>query len=410
MLPVDLTGYLTGAVKLASGYNEAMYLYEERFGTYIYYVIFILTSFLLVQTYHLRTLLSSTTELLKVGSTSLLWFLIYKQSFVRADGHVEVFFHFTPLLLGLLWIFTPQQRRLTNGISCWCALGISIFLFSDVFNQNYIKFRLDLPTAYLHAAVDRVPKDTSLQVRPPGAELPANFIEHIAQNSIDIIPWNVAYAYYNKLNYSPRPVMQSYAVFNSYLDRINAGKFEDSDAPQRVLFSTYSADYRYGFFDESRTKLALLKYYSPILSNPQELLLERKINRKLITEDGPLLDAKLGSKLSIPLDNNALLFAEFKINYSLLGKLLSILYRPPSLNINLHFKDGSWKSFRAVRPILEGGVIINKYVNSIKHAERFFNGNLKKLRDIRSISFSSDKDWGFNSQYQIKLSRITISD
>ncbi|HWQ56030.1 MAG TPA: hypothetical protein VN442_20250 [Bryobacteraceae bacterium] len=51
-------------------------------------------------------------------------FLVFKHSFVRPSGHVEIYFRFVPLLVGLVRLFTRFDRRRWWAVAApleWCG-------------------------------------------------------------------------------------------------------------------------------------------------------------------------------------------------------------------------------------------------------------------------------------------------
>lgn len=56
--------------------------------------------------------------------------------------------------------------------------------------------------------------------------LPSEITDKIGRKSVDIVPWEIVFPYFNRLNYNPRPVVQSYAAFTPYLINLNYEKYE----------------------------------------------------------------------------------------------------------------------------------------------------------------------------------------
>ena len=198
--------------------------------------------------------------------------------------------------------------------------------------------------------------------------------------------------------------MQTYSAYDSYLDGINAEKYLSSTAPDNILFSYQCIDNRYCMFDETETKLAMLKRYSPVIEYADLLLLKKNSTDNDLQKNNIWsFTSKLGDVILIPEETTKIVTTKIKTSYSLLGKLRSILYQPPELLIELTLKDGTKFKHRAPHNILAGGVIINKYVGNISESNLFFGKQFDKLRDIKEIKVYSLKPWGFKESVEVSF-------
>ena len=64
-------------------------------------------------------------------------------------------------------------------------------------------------------------------------------------------------------NYTPRPILQSYAVLSSQLADINPRFFESSFAPDKLFFRVVSIDMRLPTVEDPITWLVLINRYEP---------------------------------------------------------------------------------------------------------------------------------------------------
>jgi hypothetical protein len=87
------------------------------------------------------------------------------------------------------------------------------------------------------------------------------YVSIIGKETVDILPTEISELYYYGLNYHPRPIPQSYSVYDEYLDTKNAEKIMDPSGPQYILYDNQTIDNRHPFWDESITKRALISHY-----------------------------------------------------------------------------------------------------------------------------------------------------
>ncbi len=408
LLPVDLKNYIIASAHIANGYNDAMYLDQPDKSHYVFWALGTLGIFILVSLVSIRTLFNSVNSLILIFSITLCLFVVFKQGFVRADEHVFAFFEFTPILFGM-WAFFADEK--IKGRTCFVALAacvISVMAKNPYFSwslplekfdgfANYQKQYLEVTT------IDKAPLEI-----PVGAKLPPSFIEKIANGSVDIIPEEISIAFYNNLKYRPRPVMQSYSAYDSYLDGLGETKYISSQAPDFIIFSPNCIDDRYCFFDETKIKLALLKWYEVHDFSDNRILL-KKITEPKHQENiifNPI-QVKIGKRIKIP-ESDHLLLLSANLNYSFLGKIVRAFYKPPALNIRFKTEDGWSRKYRIIIPILKGGVIINKFISSIEDAKKIFNKDLKSLTKVSEIKITSASPWAYNYDFESTFREVII--
>ena len=231
----------------------------------------------------------------------------------------------------------------------------------------------------------------------------------------DIIPILVSTIYFDSLNYNPRPGIQSYANYNSYLDTKGAEKYLSNSAPEYIIYSAedtlknaISIDNRYPFFDEPMTKLALLQNYSIVDSFDNQLLLKHaNKSKQIISGNETISHTTLNKPIIVPITTN-LQILKINITYSFLGKIIRFLYQPPELKAIFTLCDGSTHSYRVIKPILEEGIIVNKFiVNNKDFTKLFNNSSIENIPKVSSIKIMGDK-WGFNKDIELKWKQINI--
>ena len=414
LFSIDLLSYLRASLEIVSGHNETMALYQADKEPYLWTALSLIAIYISCLLLNIRQIFSDWRTFLMTGLATGFAFLIYKQSFTRADEHVFIFFSFFVVPLALLVCFTSARlKKSLSIVFALCVLPVFCFLPSQYFTSSKLSIeeitrKLNGLSTYITTVSAGLPEDSRAAKTPKAAKLPAELLVKIGDSTIDILPWNIAYAYFNKLNYEPRPVPQSYLAYTSYLDNLNRDKYLSGSAPEKLIFAGHCTDYRYCFWDESQTKLAMLSAYESKSIHKQHILLEKRKERlkvSVIQEKSYNLELGKWHKLE---KSDGLLYGKFTVDYSLLGKLSSMFFQTPSLKVSFRTSRRRKHTFRTARPILSTGVLIEKYLDRLKEMNLFFRNEMDSLRDVTAIMIHSPDNWGFKSEIQLKTQSFQV--
>lgn len=403
---VDLVAYAVTSARIADGYADAMYVpvgqFRLWFLLYWEFALLIVFAGVVVRNWwRFRT--DHRTAFLTVVTTAYL-FIAFKQ------GHVRHWGQFVELSPAVFWVYfacaRAEQQRLAAA-PLMAALIIAGLLMPDRLSWTWLPGKAQAISAYGQELVrfsrEGAPRPRQQVLHPLVREL-------IGNRTIDVLMWNNALALFERLNYNPRPVIQSYVAYDAFLDGLNAAKYESNTAPQVLLFETGALDDRYWFFDETRTRLAMLRHYRPTPTPGPFLMLERcPLPRHLQSEQMEPQVGRLGVPIRLGKERNALLLAAVDVRYSILGRLIRFLYQPPALRVSFRLRAGEILSYRAIVPIVNGGVIVNKFVQSPDELSAFISGAWRGLRDVEAVTFHTPDRWGFQSTYSYHLTRIQLA-
>ncbi len=285
---ISLLDYTLGGLQTINAYNDAMFLHLNMKDMQNWFIFYPTMAFLGVFVVSILCILAERKEgkyldkkylyfnffLSAVISGAL--YILFKQSFVRADyAHIFTFLQFAPLFASLVVVFGSQKTQKYGFFALAFLLILSLQTRCQYINwtakiKNTKKYLSDMLNTDYKA-------DTSWFYT--SRKLDTTFLkENIGKKTVDIMPWEVSYLLCNNLNYNPRPTIQSYASYNSYLDKKNYDKYMSASAPEKVLFSFNSIDARYPFWDETHTKIALLENYT--ITFPKDTLFEADFYRK----------------------------------------------------------------------------------------------------------------------------------
>jgi hypothetical protein len=463
-LRVDIYNYLVSSIHIIENFDDASgnISLKPRIFYIILCLAFSLTIFTLVvffkntkQVYKRQDYLFTFLMVLSA------MYLSFKQQFTDLNAdNAMAYFLFIPPLISLLWIFLRDSDAWFSKLVI-TSLFISTIAFQflryenstteksyweGLFPKEQIYFRakyggseninkkaepmmdainiikLHTPYGYVKSLMDNqfttyLPK-FNLQNRT----LPASFLSKIEDHSVDIMPSEVAYIFYNKLNYNPRPTIQSNQAIGEYLDNKNAEKLNSKFAPNFVLSQYLQIKDRYPLWDETYTKLAFMSNYAKIetaqipqyktVNNSKyfdtlSLYQKRSKNLKYTISNIATKTIKFGEEIAIMPSQNIIIL-KTKLNYSTGGKLTRYFFQAPFVHCNLTFANGSKARFRAIVPQFNEGVIINKMVLNNNDLDAFLNKQGKANKLIKSIKFEVKNNWSFEPNIGVELKEVVF--
>lgn len=405
---VDLINYIKSGLEIVKGYNDIMYLKNQLEGSYttaLVLIIFLSIVFLINVYFINKNSILKSSVLFFLFFTSI--FVIYKQAFVRADvSHIRDFFVFLPLI-----IFTNKElltiaKNIFSTVSVLLVVFFSVFYFYTNFEKNF-NLELKLDKSEYRNAFTHFNNEIGLNIYKNNFPLPSEVLQKIGNNTVDIFPWNIQLLLENKLNYLPRPVIQSYTACTPYLQELNFNHFNSNKSPEFVVFDYASIDERYPLFDESKVHLSLIKNYKIVSSfefdNRNMLLLQRNKDFK------PLFFIKqkeYAMYINSPLIIENDIFYEITVYNNIIGEIQSKINYAPEINIEIKNEQGQLTKFRSSKLLLESGLFsqhivsgTSDFVNLLQQQNP--NNKIKSLY-VRPLNSDLFKD-------KIKITEYKIS-
>ena len=388
-------------------------------------VIIILWGGVLV--FNLKYYLNNKDALLQYLFVSSFIFIIFKHGFVRADTHILFFFQHVSIVIGLLALFSTRNVNRYLGVVLVISLICSFPYATGLYSSNQIADKLKTITVaeateaplqhisnrfkgfigYLNSIDETEPDDWRHPNLDP-VRLPAEVLEIIGSGSVDVIPREISYIYANNLSYNPRPVIQSYTAYDDYLDTQNFEKYMSASSPDFILLTTDEIDNWHPFVVESKTKLAILTRYE-VVKRFDELLLLKKRQTPLdfSTETSSQMPAKLGNYIELE-NTDQLQYLTADLEYSLLGKVARVFFQPPDLRVTVQLENGEERTFKAIKTIINGQILANKFVDSIGSAEEFFRSGGRAAPKVVKIKFDTPDPWGFKPEFTYQVQYVTL--
>ena len=182
------------------------------------------------------------------------------------------------------------------------------------------------------------------------------------QGTVDVYPWRQAVIFAHKLNYDPRPVIQSYSAYTPGLARINAGHLTNAGAPDNLLFDIDPQDGTYPSLEDGLSWPEMLTRYDISGVNGQFIVLKHAPQPRtfLLT----LVTNRLvvfGQTVAIPTNQGAI-WATMEIEPTIRGKLASIVYKPAQLCLAVELKGGERRYFKFVPGMAREGFLLSPLV------------------------------------------------
>lgn len=398
LLKTNLFHYVYSSLNVISGYNEAQSIYpKDRLRLVI--IAFILWGLVigLGVFYISRNLIQNRKLTPALIDNVFVWgwsifisFILIKYAFVRADkGHITSFVKLVNLPFLLLPFFSTNKLL---KIGSWGVISLNILSYMIFYQNIYGKVTFSIPDN-LHTKTFIFPEYFSNVFHQSNykklATYPADVLSFIGEKSVDIIPNEISEIYFNNLNYSPRPTLQSYQAYNQFLDNKNREKYLSATAPDFVVYGVESTDNKYAWGDETQTLLALLQRYKPVMIWDKRLLLEKQpITKTLSVVKTENIKLRFGQDYNIPVDTsvNTIMLLKIKTTYTWFGKLLNLFFQPPHFVLTLTTEDGKKASYNSVSILLEKGLIINSKIENVQDVKQFFESTSIKNKAIKSIN------------------------
>ncbi|MDB5230103.1 MAG: hypothetical protein JWN76_908 [Chitinophagaceae bacterium] len=366
LLHVSLSNYVRGSLELISGYNQVMYL-EEMHEQTEWNVKMLLAGILLLFSIQAALLIKQKqySRLLYTISCVGYLFLLWKQSIVRNDiQHLQEFLFYAPLILITGNFFSDRiaPSRFFSGATLVIVVAALLIKAETVPVNTMVNTRFFKKKEYLHAFREYDPANYLGQQNK--RLIPDSLVKKIGTHTIDVFPWDAEYLFQHHMNYSPRPVFQSYTAYTDWLEKKNLEHYQKK-APDFLLYDYDAIDGRYPFNEEVLTNFFITKNYhvtDTFTSNErQRILLEKNspvMPLHFVTAD------KKNAETSDEVPVNNFSFIKIKLAYSLRGKLRATLYKAPPVYISFILQNGERHLYKTSIDLLETGIMTDKLVIS----------------------------------------------
>jgi len=409
--------YLKSSIEIASGYSSAM----SRVG-YNKDLILAISEIVLIS-----ILLFLMARQGNIGFSLALFpglFLAFKHGFVRQDVYHIVAFCWYTLIATLLSIPKLKAQRVQkfSYLLHLYVLIIAFILWRPLGDSIYRPFSPEIVAKNLSYMVNVNAFQSSVQASSNAnlaiKKLPENILNIVKNKKIDIIPSEISLVPANNLSWKPRPVIQSYSAYTTFLDNQN---FESlSTEPRDYIFYDFiSEDNRHPFFDEPKTffyvfcnygvRFELLDFIKTRFEPSRSVLILEKLKSSLCSQSNSIIKTstvRWNNSQLIEASDRSIILAKVKFTYSLFGKIYKSLFRSPPVMMQVTYADGSERDYRIIPENSENGVIVSHLPKDDNEALSFFRRQLPA--QVQSFRFHATNSLLYSPTIEINFLSFDI--
>lgn len=411
-LPIHLGSVLFQSKEIIQGYNDSLFVPVGMTSWSLWLAgcsSLLVAGALLVS---LPDIFRDDKAFLHTTITGIIMFALFKQSFIRGEQDTQLYFHFLPTILGLLFLNSSGRLRQMSGKAVFIALTIStIYMRPGV---GFSSIDTDIVATgsqpLLHDASEfTTPANNQHRLPSP---IPKELLDIVGTHSLDIYPWGLQHIAQNQLTPSIRPTIHAELATTARLELLNYRHYLSPNAPEFLLLHLECLENHYCFGEESLTKWAIFRNYavvqntnsanfSLVTANKFILLRRKKITSEQTIERVTLGEGHLGDWMSVPQEQREYLYLKASTRYTLTGKLLAQLFKPVELRLKIQLTNGETYDYRITRQNLVTGIPIGVFVDSIEDAALFLSHQRGELPTIKSFMLYSPSSLGFDNNYTL---------
>jgi len=403
--------YFIGMLNLSINNSAAAALYPDN--SWILIGIFIIALILV-------PFLQKTKEGTYFGLLFLISiFLSWKHGMAREDiYHARNFFIYAVMLMTLFLLFNKKNIAINFIV---IGIGLSAFYLNigslPTFSPMHIEFfginNFIEITAKYKSITEKARNDTDKNLE--SNILPRQVVDNIGESAVDIYPWDYSIIPANRLNWNPRPVIQSYASYTPWLDRQNAKHFNSETAPEYIIWdlnklttdinggSAESIDYRYLLNDEPNTLISMICNFEMFFKNESFLVLKkRNLPVQVESNTSEPFVSEWDNWIDLPEETGELLRANVKIKNNILGTLKSFFYKDEIFYIYLKMANDEILKYRIVPKNARDGIWLNPFMFQLE--SRYIHP------EIRSIMFKCSNKEYLRDQIEIEWNTSSFHD
>jgi len=423
--PADFPAFAYAMASFSSGYNEAMTIFESGLVQAAGFIALLGSTLPIFWRAQIcvrkmrRDTPQMSRQLLLSAVEFFVLFVVWKHGFVRADGHVAIFFWY--VLVSHTW--TLFRRDLSCNEADGSALNMPLMLSTPLAGVVIIASLSGINAVYpasltamfwskYHKINDNLlgvvntPElfgrlDTELKKNIATMELPKTRVLAEMQ-SIGYFGMFPAAMLYNGFNYVSNPSTISFASWNDRIMNADAMFFrDDSRAPAYLLFDLKTVDNRLVAQDDSLAQLEILHRYELVGSENGNVILHRikgkePLSRASISEH----EYKVGDWVDVPQDLINPMWVKIGVDENPLTRIVALAYKPSQYFIEISFKNGTKKTYKFVPKMAATGFLINPLivdnndilvVRSLQEYRRYLSDSHPSLSKAVKFRIGCDK-------------------
>lgn len=363
--------YLWRTPWLVSGFSEAMSLQ----GRWLEIFLYVTAVALLLKAWFSTTTAAQKPRWWLLAALMLLMFFIAKGAFVRHDAHALMAGQGLVMLL-LLLPFPERQRVAASTLLlvflCWFLIDAHHLKSSTEsiygrWQSNHekliygLRYRLQNPNWLAQRQLEAVKKIRQINPFP------------VLPGTVDIYPWDQSSLIASGNPWRPRPLIQSYSVYNPALAQLNREFLGSDQAAEYLLFNVKNIDKRFPSLADGASWPLILQHYQVLETVGEYLLLQRVVNSESVQEPALISRTQLALDQwhEVPL-TEALQWVKLELKPSLVGRLVGFLYKPEPLQIEVKLANQQNKRYRLISGMAEAGFLLSPLVSNQQEFQRLY--------------------------------------
>ncbi len=417
----NIADYMITAWAIVSAWTDAMALYSNRWSDA--WVTIAAAGLMLTVIAALWTA-RPKTRIADILCMAAVVFIVFKGSVVRTDpGHTFIAAGIFPVWAALAVMITPRSRRAV-GVAGLVLAVIASLMSSPrdaalrPFHQRWVTRWSGVGHRMLNAG--RVLTDPG-RIDSFHATAGDRFREALPlpplPGAVDLTGGAQAALLATDLQYHPRPVFHSNMVYHPALQRINLEHLRSNAAPQWMVITTDGADNHYPTTEDGLLYPELLTRYrwqAPLPGGWQLLRREthpRQYSHRSVLEQ----DVQIGRFINVPsVADGAAVWAKIDVQLNPLGRAISMLYKPPPIDVLIETAGGHRTRRRLIRSMGKAGFILSPMLRTPVSYAALATGQPRRINaDNRVVRFAIvvGPDCGgercVQRDVQVRLSELT---
>lgn len=405
----NLCSYVRWSLEISSGYVSAMGVDEPR-SVFISGVV--LACICLLFTIRLALCRQDFAfSFPAAGFLLFAWFLTWKHGFVRADGHVMAFFIFSGLMaivLGRL-CFPKTRWQLFDLASVMAIIGLYVFdsgLLARCPGIAWAGWQRSV-TSLTHVSNMPTIWEEARTQTPPVISMPLAK-QAIGACTVDVFNFQQGVALQNGLNYTPRPIFQSYSAYTSRLNALNFRFYQSSRAPDYILWKQQTIDERYPTTDDALLVSELPHAYRPVLEEGGFLLLKKRSTVSIQRQERKIMlkrALELDEVLNLPTSDDTPIWFQATLNLNLFGKVRAFFYKPPTIHMVVVDETGRETSWRLLPRVADEGFLLTPLLETQTDFAAYCGGRGQHwIRSLRiTVTSNQAKFWMKGKCAEVRL-------
>lgn len=408
---IDLPRYFLAMSPIISGYTDAMSL-SGKFKRPLFFLI--AAAVLLVAWMRTSPIVASRrSQLANFLVLLLTFFLAFKAGFSRDDSYHR------PIAGGVLLLVAYLMSAMASRRTRWAVVVFGVLAWWGINGGR--SHRADLEVANTDFYRARWMAFTNTMTDP--AWLQRGYVDAlssirettplpIVRGSVDIYSYDQSLLIANNFTWSPRPVLQSYSAYTPQLAQLNRDHLVGFGAPENVIFALQTIDDRLPALDDGLSWLALRNNYTLQQVVGPYAIFQRTLppRRATLSEQSVLSRSifRLNESITLPASTDWL-FAELKLRPTMLGRIVSIIFKLPEVHIEAQLDNGESVEYRIIAGAASAGFVLSPLVLNTKQFVAAMNPATASipLNQVREITLrSGGAGWLWREKFLLELRSV----